>query len=325
MLTMIIDLHTHVWASPDQLGEALAARWRRRAANAAPGAPDASPAAHERNMGCVSGAAILGFRADRIGARIPNELIAEFTAKDPRRRVGIAGIDPMGDDVLDEIDTAIGLGLVGVAVSPACQGFHPAHSSAMRVYERCLERSLPLFVTLEEPLTADAILEFARPGAWDEIARAFPTLPIVMSQLGHPWIDETLLLAGKHEHVHADISGVASRPWQLYGALLNAAAYGVLDKLLFGSGFPYDTPARAIEAVYKVNAYSHGTQLPSIARASLKAIIEKDSLARLGIDAEIAAGPPEAEEVEEPEAPIVDVIHRGEAAAPGRRPGTGDG
>jgi predicted TIM-barrel fold metal-dependent hydrolase len=197
----------------------------------------------------------------------------------------------------------------------------------MRVYERCVERSLPVFVTLEEPLTADSILEFARPGAWDEVARSHPTLPIVISQLGHPWIDETMLLAGKHERVYADISGVASRPWQLYNAVLSATSYGVMDKLLFGSGFPYDTPARAIEAVYKVNAYSHGTQLPSIARASLAAIIEKDSLACLGIDAEIAAGPPEAEEVEEPEAPeapIVDVIHRGETAAPGQPQGNGE-
>jgi predicted TIM-barrel fold metal-dependent hydrolase len=324
---MIIDLHTHIWASPDQLGEALAAKWRRRAATAAPGEADASPAAHERNMGCVNGAVVLGFRADRLGARIPNELIAEFIAKDPRRRVGIAGIDPMSSDVLDEIDTAIGLGLVGVAVSPACQGFHPAHSSAMKVYERCVERSLPLFVTLEEPLTAGATLEFARPVAWDEVARSFPTLPIMISQLGHPWIDETLLLVGKHERVYADISGVASRPWQLYNALLNAASGGVMDKLLFGSGFPHDTPARAIETLYKINAYSHGTQLPSIARASLTAIIEKDSLARLGIDAEIAAGPPEADEVEEPEAPeapIVDVIHRSETAAPDRTPGNGE-
>ncbi|MHC4709014.1 MAG: hypothetical protein ACYTA3_00945, partial [Planctomycetota bacterium] len=72
---MIIDLHTHAWASLDQLGQELAARWRRRAAENGAGLIDASPAAHERNMGCVDGAVVLGFRADRIGARIPNEFI----------------------------------------------------------------------------------------------------------------------------------------------------------------------------------------------------------------------------------------------------------
>jgi len=321
---MIIDLNTHVWASLDQLGQELAARWRRRAAENGSGLVDASPAAHERNMGCVDGAVVRGFRADRIGARIPNEFIAEFTAKDPRRRVGVAGIDPMSDDVFDEIEAAVGLGLAGVTVSPACQGYHPAHSTAMRVYERCAELALPLFVTLQDPLPSVAILEFARPGAWDEVARSFPGLSIVISQVGHPWIDETFVLVGKHERVHADISGVASRPWQLYNALLSASSCGVMEKLLFGSGFPNETPARAIETLYTVNAYSHGTQLPSIARASIRAIIEKDSLACVGIDAEIATRPAEPEEVDEPEAPVVDVVQRTDAA-PGRQPAPGEG
>ena len=321
---MIIDLHTHAWASLDQLGQELAARWRRRAAENGAGLIDASPAAHERNMGCVDGAVVLGFRADRIGARIPNEFIAEFTAKDPRRRVGVAGIDPMSSDVLDEIEAAVGLGLVGVTMSPACQGFHPSHSAAMRVYERCAELSLPLFVTLADPLTPVAILDFARPGPWDEVARSFPGLSIVINQLGHPWIDETLVLAGKHDRVYADISGVATRPWQLYNALLSASSLGVMEKLLFGSGFPNETPARAIESLYTVNAYSHGTQLPSIARASIRAIVEKDSLACLGIDAEIASRPAEPEEVDDREAPVVDVARRSDTAA-GRAPGQGEG
>ena len=300
---MIIDLHTHVWASLDQLGADIATRRRRKAADCAM-LLDASPATHERTMGCVDGAVVLGFRVDRLGARIPNEYIAEFVAKDPRRRVGVAGIDPMSEDVHDEIEAAVSLGLVGVTVSPACQGFHPAHSKAMRVYERCSELSLPLFVTIEEPLTAAAVLEFARPATWDEVARTFPDLPIVISQVGHAWIDEALLLVGKHERVYADLSGVASRPWQLYNALLGASAYGVMEKLLFGSGFPNDTPARVIESMYTVNAFSHGTQLPSIARPLIRGIVEKDSLACLGIDAEIASGPLEFDEGDETPHPL---------------------
>ena len=304
---MIIDLHTHVWANLDQLGPELAFRRRRQAAGN--GAQlDASPAAHERAMGCVHGAVILGFRADRIGARIPNEFIAGFAAKDPRRRVGIAGIDPMSDDVFDELDTAVGLGLVGVTVSPSSQGFHPAHSEAMRVYERCAELALPIFVTMEEPLTAAAVLEFARPGAWDEVARSLPTLPLVIGQAGHPWIDEALVLVGKHDRVYADLSGVTSRPWQLYNTLLSASSMGVMDKLLFGSGFPNFSPARAIESVYSVNAYSHGTQLPSIPRSALGQIVEKDSLACLGINSEMAPEEPVDREYDEIETPVVEVV-----------------
>ena len=320
---MIIDLHTHIWANFDQLGSELAARWRRRAA-AGETPPDACPATHERNMACVDGAVVLGFRSDRLGAKVPNEVIAEFVAKDPRRRVGVAGVDPMSGDALEQAEAAVSLGLVGVAVSPVCQGFHPTHTDAMRVYERCVELSLPVFVTMLEPLTAEADLAFARPSAWDEVARSFPTLPIVISQLGHPWIDETLLVIGKHDRVYADISGVASRPWQLYNALLSASSVGVMDKLLFGSGFPSDTPARAIESLYTVNAYSHGTQLPSIARTSIRAIIEKDALACLGIDAEIASETREPEMEDEAAPPIVDVLPRRESRAANRADSGGE-
>ena len=213
----------------------------------------------------------------------------------------------MSGGVLDEIEAAVGMGLLGVTVSPAIQGFHPAHSNAMRTYERCAELALPLFVTVHEPLTAAAVLEFARPGAWDEVARSYPSLPIVIGQIGHPWIDEALLLVGKHERVYADISGVAARPWQLYNALLSASSMGVMDKLLFGSGFPNHSPASAIESMYSVNAFSHGTQLPTIARSSLRAIVEKDSLACLGINTEVPASPT-AREPDEVDTPVVEVI-----------------
>jgi len=214
--------------------------------------------------------------------------VAEYVARDPRRRIGIAGIDPMSPDATDQLEVAIGLGLSGVAVSPASQGFHPAHSAAMLIYERCTALSMPLFVTLNQPATATAELEFARPGLWDEVARSFPSLPVVIGQLGHPWIDETLLLLSKHENVWADISGVISRPWQLYNALLNAQSFGVMGKLMFGSGFPHETPVKAIETVYSLNAFSHGTQLPTVPRAQLRSVVERDVISCLGFEADFA-------------------------------------
>ena len=289
---MILDCHTHVWASVDQLGPELAQRIRTRQAEHW-GQYDATPAAHERMMDCVDGAIVLGFRSERLGASIPNELIADYTARDPRRRIGVAGIDPLAADATDQLEKAIDLGLSGVAVAPASQGFHPAHSSAMHVYERCMELSMPLFVMGTDPISPSAELEFARPALWDEVAREFPNLPIVITQLGSPWIDETLTLLAKHEHVWSDISGVAGRPWQLYTALLNASGYRVLHKLLFGSGFPFETPAKVIEAIYSVNAFSHGSQLPTIPRSQLRAMVERDVISCLGL--EVTIGPGQAE------------------------------
>ncbi|MHC5001971.1 MAG: amidohydrolase family protein [Planctomycetota bacterium] len=283
---MIIDLNTQIWSSLDQLGPEIADCFRSQPSRWAD--LDGSPAAHERSMDCVDAAVVIGWRSERLGGHIPNELVADFVGRDPQRRIGVAGIDPMREDAVEQLEAAIDLGLSGICVCPASQGFHPAHSQAMRIYERCLELGMPVFVGMFEPVTAATELAFGRPALLDEVARSFPGLRLVMCQLGHPWVDETLVLLGKHRNVFGEISGIASRPWQLYGMLLNALSFGVMDKLLFGSGFPRELPARAIEALYSVNTFSQGTQLPSIPRAYIRGIVERDSLACLGIDAEVS-------------------------------------
>jgi predicted TIM-barrel fold metal-dependent hydrolase len=259
---------------------------------------DGSTSAHERSMHCVKGAAVFGFRSHLLGAAVPNEVIAEFVAADPQRRIGIAGIDPMAPGAVVEIEKAVQLGLSGVAISPAAQGFHPAHSAAMRVYERCDRMRLPVFVTNDLPLVSSAVMEFARPAAFDEVARAFPNLRIVIGELGNPWVSETLALLAKHENLFADIAMVSGRPWELYNVLLLAQGHDVLDHVLFGSGFPFVTPEMAIEAIYSINGFSQGTTLPSIPRSHLRMIVERDSLALLGIEHEISTRPETGPRVE---------------------------
>lgn len=284
MPSMIIDLHTRAWKTPEQLGQVLwdqiarrhSGRWLR---------VDATPSAVSSAVECVGGAAVLGFRSDLLGACVPHEYIAECVRSAPQRLIGFGGVDPMAPDPLGQVDRAMSLGLAGVTVSPASQGFHPAHSVAMRLYERANQLGLPLISARCGPLAAPAILEFDRPAAWDEVARSFPRLPIVLSGLGWPWIDECLELLAKHENVFADLAGFASRPWDLHQALLGASSHGVLEKILFASGFPFEQPARMIECIYSLHTFAHGTQLPTVPRAALRAIVERDALKALGIDA----------------------------------------
>jgi len=97
-------------------------------------------------------------------------------------------------------------------------------------------------------------------------------------------IDDENAQVTESARIFADLAGLPSRPWQLYNALLNAEHFGVMDRLLFGSGFPQETPARAIETLYSLNTFSQGTQLPSVPRAHIREIVERDSLALLGLD-----------------------------------------
>jgi len=279
---MIIDLETQAWTSLAQLGTDSADSVK--GADGTPlGVPDGSPEAHDRAMACVDVSFVLGFRSEQTGRHLSSESVAAFVTAAPHKRVGFIGIDPMSPDPMGDLERGVSLGLSGVVISPQMQNVHPTHSRAMRLYERCQSLGLPVIATNAGPLTARAVLEYGRPAEFDEVLRSFPGLKLVIGHLGFPWIDETLAILAKHRNAFADIAGVASRPWGLYNALLSAMEFRVMDRLLFASNFPFDAPQAVIERIYTVNSFTHGTQLPSIPRQQLRGMIERDSLAALGV------------------------------------------
>jgi hypothetical protein len=99
------------------------------------------------------------------------------------------------------------------------------------------------------------------------------------------------MLLGKHPNVYADISGLPSRPWIAYNALLSAYQANVFPKLLFGSDFPYTNATECIEALYSLNQISQGGALPLIPREALRGIIERNALPLLGLDTHSPAVP----------------------------------
>jgi hypothetical protein len=298
---MIVDLHTHLWQNPDQLGPQIAEQLRRRFADCLE-VLDASPQAHEEATRCVDVAVVLGFTSHYLGANLPNDYICDYVNRRPGRLVGFAGVDPTDRDCVRQIEHLVGMGFAGVTISPAAQDFHPADTRAMRVYEACQALRLPVLIHQGTHYTRDSKLDYARPHLFDEVARSFGELKLVLAHCGHPWVDETLTLIGKHRNVFAELSNITARPWQLYNVLLGAHHEAVTDRLLFGSDFPYSTPSEAIETMYSINTLTQGTAFPSGPREKLRSIIEADALQRLGIrratgDRGAAAAPSRAKEL----------------------------
>jgi uncharacterized protein len=291
---MIVDCHTHIWQSPAQLGQVdlgeLNRPTRPRATRFSPqraawrAVPAADPDHHWAQSSAVDKSFVLGFKSLYLRAEIPNRYVADYVSKYPQKLIGFAGIDPTEPGAVEEVRSAKNdLHLRGITISPANQDFHPTDSRAMRVYAEAERLGMPILIHPVGQYTEQSKLEYARPYLLDEIARSFPRLPLIISQLGQPWVDETICLLGKHQNVFADVSGMLSRTWQTYGALVSAHQYQVIDKLLFGSDFPYTSATECIEALYSINQIAQGTNLPVIPREALRGIVERDTLGLLGL------------------------------------------
>lgn len=280
---MIVDCFTHTWESDSSLGRC--GTTNGRVGGTALGEPRGTAARHRDASHPVDVTFVLGFKSHYLGAEISNDQVAAYVRSQGRRMIGIAGIDPSEPrEALAELRRAKQeLGMPGVAVAPAAQDFHPNSSHAMRLYAQASEMGMPIVFHTGPQLNSAAKMEYAQPVLLDEVARELPDLRIVIAHMGAPWVHETIMLLRKHPHVYAEISGLLRQPWPAYEALLSAHQCGVLDKLLFGSGFP-DAPASyCIETLYSLNHLVHGTNLPTIPRDQLRGIVERDALSLLGI------------------------------------------
>jgi predicted TIM-barrel fold metal-dependent hydrolase len=296
---MIVDCHTHIWQSPDQLGQLdlgnLPRHGRGRSGGAAPARfstgklawraiPAADPDHHWAQSITVDKSIVLGFKSRYLHAEIPNRFVADYVSRAPQKLIGFAGIDPTEASAVAEVRAAKNdLRLRGITVSPANQDFHPADTRAMEVYAEAERLEMPILIHPSGQFTEQSKLEFGRPYLFDEVARSFPKIKLVIAQLGQPWVDETICMLAKHPQVYADVSGLLSRPWQAYNALVSVYQHGVIDKLLFGSDFPYTSATECIETLYSINQLAQGTNLPLVPREALRGIVERDALELLGL------------------------------------------
>ncbi len=127
-------------------------------------------------------------------------------------------------------------------------------------------------------------MDWANPLSYDRVARDFRDLKLVLAHMGIPWHDEAMVMVRKHPNVYADVSICHLRPWWMYQALMAFHESDVMHKLLFGSDFPFGTLDATIDGMRNVNSIVEGTGMPRIPDEEIEGIINRDSLALLGID-----------------------------------------
>lgn len=174
----------------------------------------------------------------REGWIFSNDEVAAMSAAYPDRFVGVAAVNlekPV--EAVRELERAVKeLGFKALRVVPWLWSRPPNDKFYFPLYVKCIELGIPFCTQVGHtgPLMPS---ETGRPVPYlDEVALTFPDLKIVAGHIGHPWTDEMIGVAWKHENVYIDTSAYLPRyyPPQL---LHYMNTYGK-DKVLFGTNFP---------------------------------------------------------------------------------------
>jgi len=311
---MIVDIYIRPWESPDQLGQKAAQRirniqktpWQRT---------NTTTQAFKEAIQPIDLGVILGLApvADQKNTGLSNQQVAKIVEIAPEKLIGFAGVNPINTDLNQALASIKACNLQGVVINPALHGFHPSHTDAYRLYEKCQTLKLPIIFDNAEIFSAVGQLAFGDPLLIDSIASDFPNLKIVIAQMGQPFTDHCLAMLGRHAHVYADISAVGSRSWDLYQVLIAAYQRNVIDKIIMGSNYPFDTPAQVIHQLLTVSSLANGTGLPTIPRELLRLITESNITQYLGLK-QVTSQPSQEKILEAPPQPKAIDLNPAEAS-----------
>jgi len=273
----MFDVHTHIWNGEAQLGKVFAGAYKNAYGDQA--LLKISLDEYRKNvLSKTDGAVILPIRSTKIGMDISNEYIADCCSELGDKVIGFACVDPNEPDALDRLRHAImNLGLQGLKLAPAYQLFDPLDKKAMQIYQLAEELEIPILWHQGTTFIKEAPLKHCQPVLLDEVAKRFPRLKMIIAHMGFPWVEDTIALVRMHKNVYADVSALSGRKWKFWTTLMLASESRVVDKLLFGSDFPFDSPMESAERFRAIARWQGIPGMPSL-EGIVDRLIERDTV-----------------------------------------------
>ena len=280
---MVVDVHCHAWQYPDHFSEQYQAEVRRARAGAEVDLRvrlDHYLANAPKDVRAI----VFGGKARLSGVWIPDEHVAEYVARDPQRLIAFMSLDPTQPGWEDEMRHGREvLGMRGIKLLPMYAGFRPDESRLDPLWEYAVQHNLPVLLHTGTTFISSAPLECTLPRHLDPVAIRYPELRLILAHLGHPYEGECIVVIRKHANVYADLSALFYRPFQLYNSLMLVQEYGVWDKVLLGTDYPFTTVNDTINGIRGLNNMVAGTALPRLNEDKIEQLIHRDSLPLLGL------------------------------------------
>jgi predicted TIM-barrel fold metal-dependent hydrolase len=272
------DCHVNIWNDEHVLPLYNQQLDRVRAGAMAPKA-DADTIYAE--MASVEKAIVFSLRyGDSVGIEGNDEITAAAVAKYPDKFVGFAYVDPRRADCMELLCHAIeDLGLKGVKFGPIYNGVALSDPRLVPVYEYCQRNNIPLTMHMGTTFARNAPVDMGRAIHVEPIALKYPDLTMILAHMGHPWYEDCIAVVRKQPNVYCEVSALFYRPWQYYNMLIAAQEYKIVDKIYFGTDFPFARVDESVDGLLNINDQLAGTALPRVSEETMTRILRSDPLA----------------------------------------------
>ncbi len=280
---MIFDVHSHTWQYPDHFTD----QFREQARNARGGTEVDLTVHYEeyrRTAPKDTRTVVFGGKARLSGLWVDDQFVADYVQQHPDTLVGFLSLDPTQPGWEEELHQGHQeLGLKGIKLMPMYAGFRPDGQDLELMWQYAQDHDLPVLLHTGTTFVAQAPLECTLPRHLDPVATRFPGVKIILAHLSHPYENECVVVIRKHPNVYADISAIHYRPFQLYHSLMLVQEYGVWNKLLFGTDYPFTNIEASIEGLFGLNKMLEGTALPRLDEDQIHQVIYRDTASILGL------------------------------------------
>lgn len=283
---MIIDVHSHFWEYPKHFDDSF----REQAARARAGIEVDLTVRYDEYRRTAPNdvkTIVFGGKARLSGLWVDDQAVAEYVEQYSDSLIGFLSVDLTQPGWMRELQHGHQqLGLRGVKLLSMYAGFRPDDLAWSPFWEYTQEHGLPVLLHTGTTFIAQAPLEYTLPRHLDTVAIRCPEQRIILAHLGHPYEGECVAVIRKHPHVYADVSALHYRPFQLYHSLMLVQEYGVWDKVLFGTDYPFTTVNASLAGLRSLNEMLDGTSLPRLDEAAIERMIYRESLPLLNLPGE---------------------------------------
>ena len=279
----IIDVHSHFWNFPDHFNDDFRQQARRARAGTE---VDLTVRFEDYQRQSVTDVKtiVFGGKARLSGLWVDDRSVAEYVAAHSEHLIGFLSLDPTQPGWQDELrEGHLELGLRGIKLMPMYGGFRPDDDRLAPLWAYAQDHQLPVLLHTGTTFISQAPLECTLPRHLDSVAARYPEVRMILAHLGHPYEGECVAVIRKHPHLYADLSALHYRPFQLYQSLMLVQEYGVWDRVLFGTDYPFTTVKATLDGLRSLNRMVDGTNLPRLNEEAIERLIFRDSLSLLGL------------------------------------------